>query len=87
MLILREHKVELFYLQKWSGDWNQIYCVATSVSVFRFAYTLPLRINSEVKKISSDFETNSFANLSRISDEDIMEEDQEDVEESLTIVN
>ena len=66
---------------------EQIYCVATSVSVFRFVYTLPLRINSEVKKISSDFESNSFANLSRISDEDIMEEDQEDVEESLTIVN
>ena len=40
-----------------------------------------LRRNSEVKKISSDFESNSFANLSRISDKDIMEED---VEESLT---
>ena len=55
-----------------------------SVCVFSFVYTLPLRRNSEVKKISSDFESNSFANLSRISDEDIMEEDQEDVEESLT---
>ena len=32
----------------------------------------------------SDSESNSFANLSRISDEDIEEEDQEDVEESLT---
>ena len=32
----------------------------------------------------SDSELNSFANLSRISDEDIMEEDEEDVEESLT---
>ena len=34
--------------------------------------------------MSSDSECNSFTNLSRISDEDIMEEDQEDVEESLT---
>ena len=37
-----------------------------------------------VQKISSDSESNSFANLSGISDENIMEEDQEDVEESLT---
>ena len=42
-----------------------------------------LRRNSEVKKISSDSESNSFTNLSRISDEDIMEEDLEDVKESL----
>ena len=58
----------------------------TSICVFRFVYTLPLRRNSEVKKISSDSESNSFAKLSRISDEDtcIMEEDLEDVEESLT---
>ena len=34
--------------------------------------------------MSSDSESNSFANLSRISDEDIMEGNQEDVEESLT---
>ena len=34
--------------------------------------------------MSSDSESNSFANLLRISDEDIKEEDQEDVEESLT---
>ena len=34
--------------------------------------------------MSSDSESNSFANLLRISDEDIMEEDLEDVEESLT---
>ena len=34
--------------------------------------------------MSSDCELNSFANLSRISDKDIMEEDEEDVEESLT---
>ena len=55
-----------------------------SVCVFRFVYTLPLRRNSGVKKISSDSGPNSIANLSRISDEDIMEEDLEDVEESLT---
>ena len=84
MLILRPRKVKLFYLLKWSGDWNRIYCVVTSVCVFRFVYTLPLRKNSEVKKVSSDSESNSFANLSRISDEDIMEGNQEDVEESLT---
>ena len=36
LLILRVGKVELFYLQKWSGDWNRIYCVVTSVCVFRF---------------------------------------------------
>ena len=34
--------------------------------------------------MSSDSDLNSFANLSRISDEDITEEDREDVEESLT---
>ena len=34
--------------------------------------------------MSSDSEQNSFANLSRSSDEDIMEKDEEDVEESLT---
>ena len=33
--------------------------------------------------MSSDTESNSFANLSRISDKDIMEEDEEAVEESL----
>ena len=54
----------------------------TSVCVFRFVYTLPLRRNSEVKKMSSDSESNSFANLSRISDGDIKAEDQGDVEES-----
>ena len=43
-----------------------------------------LRRNSEVKKMSSDSESNSIANLSRISDEDIMEKDEEDVEESPT---
>ena len=52
--------------------------------MFRFVYTLPLSRNSEVKKISSDFESNSFANLSKISDKDVMEEDQKDVEESLS---
>ena len=34
--------------------------------------------------MSSDSELNISANLSRISDEDIKDEDQEDVEESLT---
>ena len=45
---------------------------------------MPSRRNSKVKKIASDFESNSFANLSRISDENMMEEGQEDVDESLT---
>ena len=84
LLILRVRKGELIYLQKWSGDWNRIYCVVTSVCVFRMVYTLPLRRNSEVKKMSSDSESNSFANLWKISDEDIMKEDQRDVEEYLT---
>ena len=70
-------QVELFYLQKWSGEWNRIYCVVTSICVFRFVNTLLLRRNSEIKKMSSDFEWNSFANLARSSDEDIMEEDVE----------
>ena len=83
MLILRSRKAKLSYLQKWSGDWNRIYCVVTLVCVFRFVYTLPSRRNLEVKKKSSDSKSNSFANLSRISDKNIMEEDQEDVEESL----
>ena len=47
----------------------------TSVCVFRFVYTLPLRRNSEVKEMSSDSESNSFVNLLRISDEYIKEED------------
>ena len=34
--------------------------------------------------MSSDSESNSFANLSRSADENIMEEDEEDVEEFLT---
>ena len=34
--------------------------------------------------MSSDSDLNSFANLSRIPDEDIIEEDLEDVKESLT---
>ena len=74
-------KLRYITFKKCSGDWNQIYCVVTSICVFRFVYTLPLRRNSEFKKMSSDSEWNSFANLWRISDEDIMEED---VEESLT---
>ena len=71
--------MELFYYQKWSGDWNRIYCLVTSICVFRFVYTLPLRRNSEVKKVSSDSESNSFANLSRISDKDFTEEDEENI--------
>ena len=54
----------------------------TSVCVFRFVYTLLLKRNSEVKKKSVDFESNSFANFWSISDEDIMEDDEDDVEES-----
>ena len=34
--------------------------------------------------MSSDSELNSFANLSKISDKDIKEEDQEDDEDSVT---
>ena len=34
--------------------------------------------------MSSDSKSNSFAKLSRISDENITEEDEENVEESLT---
>ena len=56
----------------------------TSICVFRFVYTLLLRRSSEVKEMSSDSEWISLANLSRSSDEDILEEDEEDVEESIT---
>ena len=75
-------KVELFFLQKWSEDWNRIYCVVTSVCVFRFAYTLLFKGNSEVKKMLSDSESNSFANFWSSSDEDIMEDDEDNVKES-----
>ena len=44
----------VFYLQKWSGDWNQMYCIVTSVCEFRFVYTFLLKGNSEVKKMPSD---------------------------------
>ena len=58
----------------------------TLICVFGFVYTLLLRRNSRVKKLSSDSEWNtcSFANFSRSSDKDIMEESEEDVEEPLT---
>ena len=46
----------------------------SSVCVFRFVYTMPLRRNSEVKKVSNDSESNSFANLLTISDKDFIEE-------------
>ena len=49
--------------------------------MFRFVYSLLLRRNSEVKKITSDSELNSYANLLSSSDQDIMDEDLEDVEE------
>ena len=45
-------------------------------------YTLLLKRNSEVKKMSSDSELNSFTNFWSSSDEDIMEDDEDDVEES-----
>ena len=47
-----------------------------------FVNTLLLKRNSEVKKMSSDSESNSFANFWSSSDEDIMEDDEDDVEES-----
>ena len=56
----------------------------TSICVFRFVYTLLLRRNSEVNEMSSDSEWISLANFLRSSDEDILEEDEEDVEESIT---
>ena len=43
-----------------------------------------LHLAIEVQKMSSDSESNSSANLSRISDGHIMEENEEDVEESNT---
>ena len=52
--------------------------------MFRFVYTLPLRRIAEVKKTSSDSESNKIVNLSRSSDEDFIEEDKEAIEESLT---
>ena len=71
-----------YFTFKRSGDWNRIYCVVTLVCVFRFFYTFLLKRNSEVKKMSSDSESNSFANCWSRSDEDIMEDDEDDVEES-----
>ena len=56
-------------------------CCDVSLCVPLF-YTLLLKRNSEVKKISSDSESNSFANFWSSSDEDIMEDDEDDVEES-----
>ena len=45
-------------------------------------YTLLLKRNSEVKKMPSDSESTSFANCRSSSDEGIMEDDEDDVEES-----
>ena len=67
--------------------WDRINCVVTSVCVFRFVYTLLLKRNSEVKKTSSDSESNSFAKFWSSSDEDIMEDDVDDVEESSNTQN
>ena len=61
---------------------NLVFCGVSSC--FQVCLHLAIEEKFRVNKISSDSESNSFANLSRISDEDIMEEDQEDVEESLT---
>ena len=58
-----------------------------SVCVFQFVYTLLLKRNSEVKKMSSDSESNSFANFWSSSDEDIVEDDEDDVEESSNTQN
>ena len=59
---------------------NLLRCdVSLCVPVF---YTLSLKRNSEVKKMSSDSESNSFVNFWSCSDKDIMEEDEDDVEES-----
>ena len=81
MSILRARKIELFYFQKRSGDWIRIHFVVTLVCMFRFVYSLLLRRNSEVKKMSSGSEWNNFASLSSSSDEGVMEEDEKDVEE------
>ena len=59
---------------------NRIYCVVASICVFRFVYTLPLRRNTEVKKLLTDSESNSFASLSRISDEHIVEDDVQEID-------
>ena len=58
----------------------------TSIFVFRFVYTLLLRRNSEVKKMSSDSELKSLANLSSRSDKDIMEKDVEEISNTQTDV-
>ena len=57
------------------------FCVVTSVCVFRFVYALLFKRNSEVKEMSNDSASNSFANFWSSSDEDFMEEDEDDVEE------
>ena len=49
-----------------------MYCIVTSSSVFKFVYTLLLRRNSEVAKMSSDSESNSLNNLLSSSDEDLV---------------
>ena len=75
---------ELFYLQKWSGDWNRIYCLVRSVCVFRFVYTLLLKRNSQVKKMSSDSESSSIVNFWSSSDEDIMVDERMMLKKAVT---
>ena len=58
---------------------NLLHCDHVSLCIPVF---FTLLLNSEVKKMSSDSESNSFANFSSRSDEDIMENDEDDVEES-----
>ena len=63
---------ELFYLQKWSGDCDVSLCVPDCLHL----------VIEEVKKMSSDSESNSFANFWSSCDEDILGDDEDDVEES-----
>ena len=55
-------------------------CMITPISELQWTSRATL---TKVKKMSSDSEWISFANLLRSSGEDIMEEEEEDVEESL----
>ena len=56
-------------------------CMTTPISKLQWTCR---PILTKVKKMSSDSEQNSFANLLRSSDEDIMEDEEGDVEESQT---
>lgn len=78
MFILRARKVELFHFKNGQETGTEF------IGLRRQFYTLLLRRNSEVKKTSSDSESNIFANLSSSSDEDIMEEDVEEIGGQIT---